>query len=314
MPTSWANLRVLVTGGKGFLGSHVIERLVQLGAETYGFARELPVRDDGIRWFKGELCDPATVQSLLKNARPDIVFHLAGQTVASPDRELVLPSFRNNLTATVVLMTELANVDCQRIVVTGSLEEPEPGDSHAVPTSPYGASKWAAVVYARMFHALYRLPVVIVRPYMTYGPGQRPNKLIPFVTLSLLRGQSPMISQPDRKVDWIYVDDVVDGILAAGSTPGVEGCTVDLGSGALVGIREISMQLQGLVGSGVAVRIASPQGSMGVLGRRADIDHAHRLLEWHAKTPLKEGLERTVAWHRAFLRSDKAQTTAESDK
>ena len=301
MPTSWTNLKVLVTGAKGFLGSHVIERLVQLAAETYGFARELPDQDTGIRWFKGELSDPATVRSLLQKVRPDIVFHLAGQTVASPDRELVLPSFRNNLETTVVLMTELANAGCQRIVVTGSLEEPEPGDIDAVPTSPYGASKWAAVVYARMFHALYRLPVVIVRPYMTYGPRQLPNKLIPSVTLSLLRGQSPMISQPDREVDWIYVDDVVNGILRAGCTPGIEGCTVDLGSGALVPIREIVMQLQSLVGGDVAVRLASPQMPVGVLGRRADIDRARRLLEWNPKTPLREGLERTVAWYRGLL-------------
>lgn len=303
MSSSWSDLKVLVTGARGFLGSHVAERLVQLGARTYGFARESPGGIDGIRWFQGELSDPATVQELVKGVAPDIVFHLAGETAVSADREGVLPSLRNNLLTSVILMTELAAVGCRRIIVTGSLEEPGQGEDGAVGVSPYGVSKWATVVYARMLHDLYRLPVVIVRPYMTYGPRQRPSKLVPSVTISLLRGQAPTISQPDREVDWIYVDDVVDGMMAAGRAPGVEGRTVDLGTGVLVSVRAIAAQLQRIVGADAAVRVASSGRSVAVHGRRADTETARRLLEWRPKTPLQEGLEQTVAWYRAQLRS-----------
>jgi nucleoside-diphosphate-sugar epimerase len=233
--------------------------------------------------------------------RPDVVFHLAGQTNAAPDRELVLSSFRNNLAATVTLLNELIEIGCRRVVVTGSLEEPELGKGESsVPASPYGASKWAETIYSRMFHALYELPAVIVRPYMTYGPRQHSTKLIPSVTLSLLRGLPPTINHPDREVDWVYVEDVAEGILAAGCAPaGVEGRTIDLGSGMLVPIRELVKELQSLVGGEAMALLSSPGRSVGVHGRRADMEPAHRLLGWKPTTPLKKGLAQTVAWYRA---------------
>jgi nucleoside-diphosphate-sugar epimerase len=302
VPASWKDLKVLVTGAKGFLGSHVIARLVQLGARTYGFARQIPAGDDGIQWFCGDLSDRATIQALVKDVRPEVVFHLAGETAAAPDRERVLPSFRNNLANTVVLLNELVEADCRRIVITGSLEEPEPGKTDVVPASPYGASKWAESIYARMFHALYRLPVVIVRPYMTYGPRQRPEKLIPSVTLSLLRGDTPTVSNPDRKVDWIYVKDAAEGILAAGApSAAVEGRTIDLGSGTLVPIREVVKEIQSHVGGAATIHLSKSEKSVGVDGRRADAESAHRLLGWAPTVPLREGLALTVEWYRAHL-------------
>ena len=301
MADSWGELKVLVTGARGFLGSNVAARLVQLGAHLCAFARQEPAEKNGVRWFSGDLSEPATVRALVREARPDIVFHLSGQTQASPDRALVLSSFRNNLTSTVLLLNELVEAGCQRIVTTASLEEPGLWNAESVPTSPYGASKQSATAYALMFHALYELPVVIVRPYMTYGPRQRANKLIPSVTLSLLRGQSPTISSPDREVDWIYVDDVVEAIVAAGRAPGVVGSTVDLGSGVLVPVREISRELQDLVGGPATVRLSSSEKAVGAHGRRAETECARKLLGWQAKTSLRTGLEQTVAWYRARL-------------
>jgi len=303
VPASWNDLKVLVTGAKGFLGSHVAAKLVQLGARTYGFARQLPAGgNDGIRWHCGDLSDRATIQALVREVRPEVVFHLAGQTAAAPHRGLVLSSFRNNLASTVALLNELAETDCRRIVVTGSLEEPEPGKTDVVPASPYGASKWAESIYARMFHALYRLPVVIVRPYMTYGPRQRPEKLIPSVTLSLLRGDTPTVKNPDRKVDWIYVKDAAEGILAAGAaSSAVEGRTIDLGSGALVPIREVVKEIQSHVGGAASIHLSKSEKSVGVDGRRADAESAHRLLGWAPTVPLREGLALTVEWYRANL-------------
>ena len=238
----------------------------------------------------------------MREVRPEVVFHLAGQTAAAPDRGLVLSSFRNNLASTVALLNELAETGCRRIVVTGSLEEPEPGKTDVVPASPYGASKWAESIYARMFHVLYRLPVVIVRPYMTYGPRQRPEKLIPSVTLSLLRGDTPTVKNPDRKVDWIYVKDAAEGILAAGAaSSAVEGRTIDLGSGALVPIREVVKEIQSHVGGAASIHLSKSEKSVGVDGRRADAESAHRLLGWAPTVPLREGLALTVEWYRANL-------------
>jgi nucleoside-diphosphate-sugar epimerase len=290
----------LVTGAGGFLGSHVAARLALLGATTFGFARKPPSTDNAVCWLAGDLSEASAVSRAIREARPDIVFHLAGQTTAAPDKDLVLPALRNNLLGTVVLMREILEFGCGRFVTTGSLEEPRQGEN-VVPTSPYGASKWAESVYARMFHALYSLPVTIVRPYMTYGPRQRATKLVPSVALALLQGRAPTVRHPDRQVDWIYVDDVVDGILAAGLAAGAEGLAIDLGSGTLVSIREIAETLQAVVSSGTRVNFEAAESKAGVDGRKADLNTAQHVLAWKPKTPLVTGLEKTVEWYRQRL-------------
>ena len=100
-------------------------------------------------------------------------------------------------------------------------------------SSPYAAAKWAAAGYGRMFHSLYDTPVVILRPFMTYGPGQASTKLIPAVTLALLRASGPRLSSGRHRSDWVYISDVIEGFVAAATVPGIEGKTIDLGSGTL---------------------------------------------------------------------------------
>jgi UDP-glucose 4-epimerase len=155
------------------------------------------------------------------------------------------------LQSTVNLLTLAAEYNCRRIVLTGSLAELEFENGDTAPSSPYAAAKWASNGYARMFYALYELPVVIARVFMVYGPGQMDfTKLIPYVTLALLQGRTPKISSGNRLVDWIYVSDVVNGFLALAQVSDVDGATLDLGSGSLVSIREIVHRLTLLIGSG----------------------------------------------------------------
>ena len=151
----------------------------------------------------------------LDDVRPDWIFHLASHVTGARDLAVVLPTFHGNLTTTVNLLTAATEVGCQRLVLVGSLEEPELGTAEAVPASPYAASKWAASGYARFFHANYETPVAVARLFMVYGPEQEDSrKLVPYVTLSFLRGEAPRLTSGARQIDWIYVDDAVAGLLA----------------------------------------------------------------------------------------------------
>src|SRR5205823_740065 len=121
----------------------------------------------------------------------------------------------------------------------------------------YAASKWACTGYARMFHALYQLPVAIARPMMVYGPGQwDTTKLLPYVTTSLLGGASPLVSSGSREIDWVYVDDVVDGLLTVAVSP-LDARLIDLGTGTLTSIRTLIDHVVELVGSDVPVRFGA---------------------------------------------------------
>jgi nucleoside-diphosphate-sugar epimerase len=206
------------------------------------------------------------------------------------------------------LLTAAAEVGCSRVVVTGSLEEAEPGDGDAVPSSGYAAAKWAVSGYARMFHALYGLPVVSARVFMVYGPGQRDlRKLIPYVILSLLRGEAPRVTAGERPVDWLYVEDVVEGLLAMGHAPGIEGSRFDLGSGTMVSVRSVVLRLATLISSSAEPMFgALPPRAMEQV-RVADTARSFEALGWRPQVSLDEGLERTVKWYEKQLRSGHLQ-------
>lgn len=293
--------RVLVTGARGFLGSHLCRRLLAGGAEVHAVSRTAgPAgRDDGPRWWQCDAVDAAAAHELVSRIKPGVVIHLAGMVTAAPDLGLVVPTFHSLLASTVHMLTAAAQVGGCRVVLSASLEEPTGGSADTlVPASPYGAAKLAAGAYARMFAELYGTPVVNLRPFMTYGPGQHPTKVVPSTILSLLDGRAPELSSGDRPLDWVYVEDVVDAFLTAAVRPGLEGRTLDLGWGTAVRLREVVMRLVRLVDPSIAPRFGARADRPGQPTRVADVAATAAALGWRPRTPLDAGLAATVDWYR----------------
>jgi len=295
--------RTLITGANGFIGSHLCQRLGADGAEVHAVYRSNRPRQEGqARWWQADLSDEASVRRLFREVRPEVIFHLASHVKGAPDLQHVLPTFQSNLQSTVNLLAVAAETGCRRMVLTGSLAEPDAHNGELFPTAPYAAAKWASSGYARMFHALYQFPVVIARVFMVYGPAQVDlTKLIPYATLSLLRGETPKITSGDRLVDWIYVSDVVDGFIALAKAPGVDGATIELGSGTLVSIREIVQQLASVVDPRARVEFGALPDRPLEPTRIAKTAETFARMGWKPQVPLLEGLKRTVEWYRAEL-------------
>jgi len=295
--------RVLVTGANGFIGAHLCRRLCEEGAEVHAVYRsQRPAGSGDQRWWQADLANFESVKTIIGQVRPDMIFHLASHVKGAPGLEHVLPTFQSNLQSTVNLLTLAAGSNCTRVILTGSLAEPELENGETFPSAPYAAAKWAASGYARMFHALYELPVLIARVFMVYGPAQIDlTKLIPYATLSLLQGRKPRISSGERLVDWIYVSDVVNGFLALAQASDLDGATLDLGSGSLVSIREIVQQLAMSIGNGVEPEFgALPDRPLEPM-RIAKTAETFAKIGWRPQVPLPEGLKRTVDWYRAEL-------------
>lgn len=293
-----AGQRVLVTGASGFLGSHLCACLGNHGAEIHAVSRRFRTSQAGyLRWWQADLSDAAAVNSLFRTVRPDVIFHFSGLATASPEIEFVGPTLQSLLISSVNLLTAAADLGCRRVVLLGSLNEPFGGSDEVVPGSPYAAAKWASSVYGRMFHRLYGVPVVIVRVFMTYGPRQDTRKLIPYVILSLLKHEAPRLSSGQWRADWIYVDDVIDGLVAAAHLPDLEGSTVDLGSGVLLSVQTIVQSLVELTASRVTPLFGALPDRAFEPVRIADIAYTYTKLGWKATIPLQEGLKRTVAWY-----------------
>lgn len=295
MAASSKRRKMLVTGGAGFLGSSLCRYLSDAGVEVHATSRE--ARQQPPAWSQADLEDAGSVRELFARIEPDVVYHLAGHVTAAPDRDLVLPLFRSLAATTVNVLAAASEVGCRRVVLAGSLTEPTTAEE--TPGSPYAAAKLTGSLYGRMFNALYGLSVVIARPFMTYGPGQSSGKVIPYVIASLLRGEPPKLSSGRLESDWIYVDDVVRGLARAGEVSGVDGATLDLGSGTAVALRSVVAKIEALVASRVEPEFGALAERPLERPRVADVEATSRLLGgWRPTVDLDEGLRRTVAWVR----------------
>ena len=291
--------RVLVTGAGGFLGRHLCRRLSAAEAEVHAVSRRPAApHAAAARWWAADMATEHEARALIQAVKPDTVFHLGGLTDASPDLRLVLPTFRSLLASTVNVLAACAEEGCRRVVLTGSVEEPSAGGPDATPASPYAAAKWTAGAYGRMFHALYRTPVVIARLALAYGPGQADRKVIPATILAALRGVPPRVSTGARLWDLVYVDDAIEGLLRVAERPGLEGATLDLGSGTSRPLREVVERVTHLIDPDLTPQFGAVADRPLTTACAVDAAATEARIGWRATTSLDSGLQRTIDWYR----------------
>ncbi len=296
--------KVLVTGGSGFIGSHLVRRLLTSGYNTVAtYFHSSPEEIEGVRWVRVDLTRFDEVKRLVEETKPDIVFHLASKVTGKRELENVLPTFKANLEGGLNLLIALSKIqNVEKIILAGSMEEPDSGDPITTPSSPYAAAKWALSGYAKMFLALYKTPVVFCKIFMVYGPGQKDlSKLVPYTIVSLLKGVTPKFSSGERPVDWIYIDDLIDALMIIAQKEGIIGKRIDIGSGKLYKVKEIVELIYKLAN----VEERPPFGTLPDRPleqvKAADVDKTAELIEWNAKWKIEEGLAKTFEWYKNEL-------------
>jgi nucleoside-diphosphate-sugar epimerase len=202
-----------------------------------------------------------------------------------------------NLMPAAHMLLAATDVGCERFVCAGSSEES--GLAHPVASSPYAGSKTAASAYAQMFHRLYALPIVLLRPFSVYGPRQNDAKLIPYAARALLRGEPPRLTSGDQLRDFVYVKDVARGFIRAGVAEGVLGEGFDLGTGVGSRVRDVVTLLADVVGVDITPSLGALPPRLAEEDQVADPVRTRELLGWEARWELREGLEETVNWYRA---------------
>ena len=319
---SWKGTRVLVTGADGFIGSHLTEALVREGARVRAFCfynsngslgwldgSEAAVRES-LDVRLGDIRDARFVESACADV--DVVFHLAA-LIAIPYSYTAPESFVDtNVRGTLNVLEAVRRHECGRMVNTSTSEVYGTPDtlpireSHALKgQSPYSASKIAADKLCESFHCSFDTPVVTLRPFNTYGPRQSARAVIPTILSQLLAGRREvMLGNLDPRRDLTFVDDTVKGFLAAGSVAGIEGRTIQLGTGRTESIRDIFDAACSALGVQATVR-ESPErvrpGRSEVMVLQADPSVAHDVLGWRASVGLEAGLGATAEWVRAHL-------------
>lgn len=304
----YEGVKVLVTGAAGFIGPHLVGRLVELGAEVY--AADLPAANTSrlpkqARLVLGDLSDPASVRDLMAQVRPVKVFHLAAHSNVARSLAMIDDSLED-LKTTLNLLRVLPDSACDCFVLTGTCEEygdnPAPfrEDQPFNPVSPYSASKSAAVLYGRMLHKTMGLPIVVIRPLLSYGPGQNTRMFLPSAILAALREEEYPMTGGEQTREFNYVTDTVDGFVRAAVTPAALGEIINVGNGHEYPLRHVVERISALAGKPLKAKF-------GVLPYRpgetwhfyCDNSKARRLLGWVPRVDLDDGLKRTIEWYRS---------------
>lgn len=298
---NWRNTRVLVTGACGFIGKHLTRRLRQLEAETYAATGRgptpvscAPLSDSHLLTF--DICSREATQAAVDDVAPEVVFHLAAVGIADPVAD-AMTALKVNAGGAVNLLETLRGDGVRRIVLVGTSHEygAQEAREGLDPFNAYAASKIAAWAFGRMFWRTYGLPVVTVRLFQVYGLGQPEQALIPAAVGAALRGDDFEMTRGEQERDFVHVSDIVAGMTAAAEAPGVEGQSLDLGTGVGRPVREAVDRIWELTDAKGRVHAgALPYRAGEALRLVADADHTAALTGWRAAIPFEAGLSKLV--------------------
>jgi NAD dependent epimerase/dehydratase len=310
----WRGRTVLVTGAGGFIGSHLVERLVELSADVRALVRytstghagwldSSPVRND-VDVVLGDIRDFDSVQGAMRGR--DVVFHLAA-LIGIPYSYRAAQSYvRTNIEGTLNVLQAARELATERVVCTSTSEVY--GNARYVPIneehplqgqSPYSASKIGADKIAESYYLSFGLPVSIVRPFNTYGPRQSTRAVIPTIITQALSGPEVRVGSLSPTRDFNYVTDTVEGFLCAASEPQAIGKTINFGSGLEISIGDLARLIGRLLGKDLTLvsdeqRVRPDNSEVDRLC--ADSSLAQQLLGWRPLVGLEEGLRQTIAW------------------
>jgi len=307
--------RALVTGAEGFIGSHLCRKLIlhgaRLSAIVYPGALTHRLSDlkGKIDIYPVDIIDKAKVKKILTRSRPVKLFHLAANVDHCHSGKNAGKIFTNNVIGTFNMMEAACSLkNLSSFINTGTCEEygaqqaPFKETMPEDPVSPYSASKVCTTHLAGLFHRNFKLPVVTLRPFLTYGPAQDANMFIPSLVIACLKGKDFKMTSGTQTREFNYVADIVDGYLAAAVTPQAIGEVINLGNGREYKIAQVARLIKKLTKSKINLGIGA------LSFRKGEARHfyssplkARRILKWRSETSLENGLKAVIQWYQDNL-------------
>lgn len=307
----------LVTGGAGFIGSHLVGRLVRQGAtvrvvDNLSTGRRENLADvwDKIEWIQGDVCDGVLMREAAEGV--DCIFHQAALASVPRSLEAPLETHAACATGTLTVLESARRAGVRRVVYAASSSaygnrpsSPKRESDLPEPISPYGSAKLAGEYYCQAFTASLGLETVALRYFNVFGPRQDPDSpysaVIPIFITAMLRGRRPVIYGDGRQSrDFVYVENVVEANLLAAHSPAAVGRVLNIGGGRATDLLTLLAALNRLLHMQVEPEFA-PARPGDVRESLADITLAQTLLGYRPRVDFEEGLRRSIAYYRQLV-------------
>lgn len=309
---SWKDRCALVTGAGGFIGSHLVKRLLDEGAQVHillkGNESTWRIKDhlDRLVVWEADITDLTSLQSIISRVNPQLIFHLAALVDVSRSWNRVVPMTNTNLLGTINLLTALEQSCFETFVHTGSSEEygntPSPcrEDQRESPISPYSFSKLSSTHFCQMAAKTFDLPITTVRLFPTYGPFQEGAMFVPSAITSLLAGKTFKMSPGEQKREFNFVGDIVEAYLKVAVCSEAHGEVLNVGNGIPYKLKQVISIIKELIGGNLNIELGALPYRKGE-GAECFCDNhkLRRLTGWSPQVSLEEGLRLTVEWYRS---------------
>lgn len=307
-------LRIMVTGGAGFIGSHLVDELIEMDNSVIVYDNldkhyagkedniQFHLGDPNLIFLKFDILDYDVLCKVMKKV--DVIFHLAAQPGVRYSLENPQKTNTVNTTGTLNVLMAAKQNHVKKIIfasssaVYGTPQYMPVDETHPTnPISIYGASKLAAEKFCRIYDNLFDLSTITLRYHTVYGPRQRPDMAIYKWTQQLFENKPPVIyGTGEQTRDFTYVDDIIDGTLRSGEIDDVKGEIFNLGGGSRVSVNEVVKLLLKLTGKEDIKPIHEPPKPGDVPDTYADISKGRNLLGYNPKVSLNDGIRQFIKW------------------
>ncbi|MBU1599753.1 GDP-mannose 4,6-dehydratase [bacterium] len=327
---NWKDKKVLVTGASGFIGSHLVEHLIDLGSKITILLEYTPYNDLGslkflpqnilseIEQVPGDLRDPEVMKKIIQ--KKDVVFHLAALISVPYSFQNPREVFEVNALGTLNILLAAKEEGVEKIITTSTsevygtalytpIDEKHPLQAQSL----YSASKISADKIAESFYKTYNIPVAVIRPFNTYGPRQSDRAIIPTIIIQALMKKEIKIGSLTPRRDLNYVSDTVNGFIKIAESEKSIGQVINIGTGKDISIGELTQTILSIMNKNIKIISTEtrkrPEKSE-VMQLLCDNQKAKKLIGWEPKISLKEGLSKTIEWvktHPEYYHPDKYQ-------
>lgn len=301
-------MSIVVTGGTGFVGTRLLTHLVSEFSVTCLALNKPEIPVAGVRYLNCDLTDYGTLDAAL--GAPEIVIHLAALNNVQDSMNRPLAYFETNLRATVNLLEASRTRQVTKVLLASTAalyqakgHSPIPETTKLAAANPYTATKYGAEFWARIYRVNFGLPVLTLRLFNVYGPGQISAAVIPKIIYQTMTGSKLTLGNVDARRDFVFVDDVASMIKKASKTPWPcsrdEMFAVNVGSGRSHSIREVAHAVAELLGKDMTLQADIDTRSKAADSQylEADVRKASALFGWRPSHDLKSGLTKTIAWY-----------------